>query len=59
MDRKELSKYIHQEMMPIGGYIMLLPEAWNEIAKYVYELEQDSKRLKEVEAYVESLAAEE
>ena len=55
MGRESLSKLIHAEMKPIGGYIMIKPTVWNELAKYVYELEQDSKRLADVREYITTL----
>lgn len=55
MNRNELSEFIHQEMKPIGGYIMIKPAVWNELAKYVDKLEKDSKRLADVREYITRL----
>lgn len=57
MDRESLSKLIHTSMQPIGGYIMINPKAWNELAKYVDELEQDRKRLEKIREYITKLEA--
>ncbi len=55
MDRESLSKLIHADMKPIGGYIMIKPAVWNELARYVDKLDKDSKRLADVREYITTL----
>ena len=52
MDREELRELIANEMHIRDEYIILKDSTWNELADYIYELEQDRERLKDVEEYI-------
>ena len=55
MDREELRELIANEIHIRDEYIILKGSTWNELSKYMHELEQDRERLKDVEEYIDKV----